>query len=235
MSIIALLFWTLVLLCIASIIAMIAKHHGVSYLIGAFAAAVVIVNVISGKLMTVGSLNISAGILIFSVTFLFTDIISEFWGKAYAKKAVWSGFLGCVLFIVSVYSAIQLAPASFWDGQEAFAKTLGSTARITIASLVAYIIAQSHDVWAYQFWKKKFNVKYLWLRNNCSTGLSQVIDSVLFVTIAFWGVAPVLPIIFSTIVVKWGIAMLDTPFIYAVRWYFERCESKRVGMPIDND
>ncbi|MDP3955839.1 MAG: queuosine precursor transporter [bacterium] len=102
-----------------------------------------------------------------------------------------------------------------------------------MASLVAYVTAQKHYVWAYHFWKKFFNGKHLWIRNNASTGVSQIIDSVIFATIAFYGVIPVMPIIVSTIVVKFIIAALDTPFLYAIRWYFEKVEPAKLGLPVN--
>ena len=116
---------------------------------------------------------------------------------------------------------------------EAFVQTLGTTWRIAAASLIAYIIAQNHDVWAYHFWKKTFKGKHLWLRNNLSTGVSQIIDSILFASIAFYGIAPVIPIILSTIVVKFIIAALDTPFLYGIRWYFEKVKPYKKGRPIE--
>jgi hypothetical protein len=216
------ILWIIGMLAIATIAAIVSKKHGVEYLIGMFVGAVVITTVIANKLVTFGPFTLSASIIVFSITFFLTDVISEFWGKEAAKKAVWAGFLADILLLFSVYVAISWEPASFWTGQEGFAQTLGVTGRIAVASIVAYIIAQNHDVWAFHFWKKKFKGKHLWIRNNFSTGVSQVIDSVIFATIAFLGVAPVVPIILGTIVIKFVIAALDTPFLYAVRWYFEK-------------
>lgn len=212
--------------------AVLAKKYGVEYLIGMFAGAIVITAVIANKIIVFGPFTLSASIVVFSVTFFLTDVISEFWGKQAAKKAVWSGFLANVLLLFSVWMAINWDSAGFWTGQSAFAETLGATGRVAVASMIAYILAQNHDVWSYHLWKKKFKGRHLWLRNNMSTGVSQVIDSIVFVTIAFLGVIPVIPIIISTIVVKFIIAALDTPFIYAVRWYFEKMKPYKKGIPV---
>ena len=227
------LWWILGMLLIASISAIISKKHGVEYLIAMFAAAVVITAVIANKIVVFGPFTLSASIIVFSITFFLTDVISEFWGKKEAQKAVWAGFLDDILLLFAIWVAINWQAAPFWAGQEAFSQTLGAAWRITLASLTAYIIAQNHDVWAYHFWKKTFKGKHLWLRNNLSTGISQVIDSLIFATIAFWGVAPLLPIIISTIVVKFIIAALDTPFLYAVRWYFEKIKPYKKGQPVE--
>lgn len=226
------ILWILGLLTICSIAAVISKKYGVEYLIGMFAGAIVITAVIANKLVVFGPFTLSASIIVFSITFFLTDIISEFWGKKEARKAVWSGFLANIMLLFAIWVAIQWEPASFWEGQEAFQQTLGVVGRIAIASLVAYILAQNHDVWAYHFWKEKFQGKHLWLRNNFSTGVSQIIDSIVFVTIAFYGVVPIMPIIISTIVVKFIIAALDTPFLYAVRWYFEKVPPYKKGLPV---
>ena len=90
--------------------------------------------------------------------------------------------------------------------------------RITIASITAYVISQLHDVWAYNFWKKRN--PHIWVRNNLSTMVSQLIDSLVFVTIAFWGVFELsvfIQIAITTYVLKWVVAALDTPFIYIAK------------------
>jgi uncharacterized integral membrane protein (TIGR00697 family) len=83
-----------------------------------------------------------------------------------------------------------------------------------IASLVAYLCSQYHDVWAFHFWRRVTNARFLWLRNNASTIVSQLLDSVVFITIAFYGRMPVVPLILGQWVVKVGIAVLDTPLVY---------------------
>lgn len=229
MEIITIIIWICITLAISTIAAMVAGHKGVEYLIGIFAGAVVVTAVIANKVVTFGPFTLSASIIVFSVTFFLTDVISEFWGKKEATKAVWAGFLADILLLLSIQIAVAWQPASFWNGQEAFVQTLGTTTRIAIASLVAYILAQNHDVWAFHFWKKKTRGKYLWLRNNLSTGVSQVIDSVVFVTIGFLGIVPVIPMIISTIIVKFIIAGLDTPFIYLVKWRFAKTRPRAVS------
>ncbi|MBW3003008.1 queuosine precursor transporter [Candidatus Woesearchaeota archaeon] len=205
---------------------MVAGHKGVEYLIGLYAAAIVITAVTANKLVTFGSFTVPSCIIVFSVTFFLTDIISEFWGKKMAQKAVWAGFIADLLLLFAVWVAINWQAAPLWQGQEAFVQTLGTTARITFASLVAYIIAQSHDVWAFHFWKKKTKGKHLWIRNNFSTAVSQVIDSIIFIPLAFFGAFPIVPLIISNFTVKFVIAALDTPFIYLVKGYYTRFKPK---------
>ncbi|MFB6246141.1 MAG: queuosine precursor transporter [Candidatus Pacearchaeota archaeon] len=233
MEIFVVLAWIVGMLIIATVSAVLAKKFGPEILVGMFAGAVVITAVIANKIVVFGPFTLSASIIVFSITFFFTDILSEFWGKKKAQKAVWAGFLADVLLLFALWVAIQWEPASFWQNQEAFAKTLGQAPRIVAASLGGYVVAQNYDVWAYHFLKRKTNGKHLWIRNLASTGSSQIIDSVIFATVAFLGKAPVLPVILSTIVVKYIIAALDTPFIYAVRWYYEKVPPKKKSKKVE--
>jgi hypothetical protein len=91
-----------------------------------------------------------------------------------------------------------------------------------VASLTAYLFSQYHDVWAFHFWKRVTTERFLWLRNNASTIVSQLLDSVVFITIAFYGSLPVMPLIFGQWVVKVGIALLDTPFVYLLVYVVRR-------------
>lgn len=100
---------------------------------------------------------------------------------------------------------------------EAFNKVFSLTPRIVIASMVAYLISQTHDVYAFHFWKEKTKGKYLWLRNNASTMVSQAIDTCTFITLAFYGIVPndvLLGMIVWQYLIKVTIALMDTPFMY---------------------
>ena len=98
--------------------------------------------------------------------------------------------------------------------------------RIAIASLTAYLLSQRHDVWAYHFWRKRFSKdNQIWLRNNLSTMVSQLIDSSVFVLIAFYGVfetSVLLEIFITTYILKWVVAAADTPFIYWGKRIFKK-------------
>jgi hypothetical protein len=92
--------------------------------------------------------------------------------------------------------------------------------RIAIASLIAYLISQYHDIWAFHFWKEKTGGRHLWLRNNLSTLISQLLDSLIFTLMAFAGTLPfteLIQIIITTYLLKLVVALIDTPFIYLGR------------------
>jgi uncharacterized integral membrane protein (TIGR00697 family) len=131
---------------------------------------------------------------------------------------VWIGFLSLLGFSLAVAVAIYWPAAPFAvERVDAFNTVLGQTPRIALASVVAYLISQHHDVWAFQFWKERFNGRHLWLRNKTSTIVSQLLDSAIFLFIAFYGIMPIGQMILDMWMVKVIIAMLDTPFMYLGR------------------
>ncbi len=188
-----------------------------------FISSLLLSNIIACKIITLGGLILPAAIILYPLTFLFTDVVAEIEGKKSAADLVMTGFYMSLFMMLVIFIVKILPPAGFWKHQEAYNIILGSTPRIVIASMIAYIISQRHDIWAFHWWKQKTEGKHLWLRNNLSTIASQLIDSVLFITIAFWSVFPPSVIgmmILGQYVVKVGIALLDTPFCYMlVRFY----------------
>lgn len=191
-------------------------------LLSVFVGSITIASVLANKIINVFGFFVPAGILAYSVTFICTDVISEVWGKERAKQTILGGFIALLTTLIVVQIALAWPRAPFWDGDEAFKTILGSTSRIIVASFIAYLISQFHDVWAFHFWKKVTNGNHLWLRNNLSTFFSQFLDSFVFITIAFLGVMPIWPLILGQWVIKLIIAALDTPIVYGVVWLINR-------------
>ncbi len=189
---------------------------------GVFIVSIVAANIASAKIMALGKWVIDAGTLVFPITFLMTDTISEVYGKKIAYRVVITGFI-CTVLAVAVLTLARIAPpAPFWTGQEAFDQVVGTVPRLVFASLATYLISQTHDIWAFDFWKRKTQGKYLWLRNNFSTAVSQGIDTCLFTVFAFAGTVAtreLAAMILSVYVFKVVFALVDTPFCYLlVRW-----------------
>ncbi len=162
------------------------------------------------------------GNVVYATSFLVTDILSENYGKEEAKKAVWIGFFSLISMTLIMNLTLLYTPLA---GDEFATQTKDATStifslmpRIAVASLAAYLIAQRHDVWAFHFWKKRFpESKHLWIRNNLSTLISQLLDSAVFVLIAFVGVFEsglLLEIFITTYLFKFIVAAADTPFVY---------------------
>jgi uncharacterized integral membrane protein (TIGR00697 family) len=182
-----------------------------------FVTCLITANIITVKLISVWGWTVPAGIIAYPLTFLFTDVITELYGRKTASRVVWLGFGASILMVILVVGGGLLKPASFWEGQAAYESTLGMVPRIVLASMIAYLVSQHHDVFAFQFWREKTKSRFLWLRNNASTMVSQALDTGLFITIAFWGTVPdniLVNMLITQYVIKLVIAALDTPFCY---------------------
>jgi len=219
--------WIILTLIVGSFTGILGKKYGVAYPIAIMAGLVVIANILAIKIVSFGPFTVPAGVIAFSMTFLITDILSEKWGEKYARQAIWSGFYANLIFVFSLFIAIywQSAPYAA-EFAEKFKEVLSLAPRVAIAGFIAYLISQHHDVWAFHFWKRITKGKYLWLRNNASTVVSQLLDSIIFISIAFYGLFPVWPLILGQWVVKIIIAVLDTPFMYGVSWLMDKIKIK---------
>ncbi len=195
-------------------------------LLSVFIACMAFINIVSAKLWSFMGLTISSGIMAYWLTFPITDVVGEVYGRARAQLVVWLGFGANILVLSMSQLAIALPPAAGYAHQKELETVLGAVPVIVAASLAAYMCAQTHDVWAFAFWKRVTNGRHLWLRNNLSTVSSQLIDSVVFNGIAFWAFAPVrMPLteLLAMTLGYWGfkvgIALLDTPVVYGlVHW-----------------
>jgi len=184
-------------------------------LVGIFVGCLVSSNFIAVKLVRVGWLVFPAAVIAYSITFTVTDIISEVYGRRAAGYAVWAGFAANVFAVIMVIGGWLLPPLA--PSFQAKYSVLLSTPRIVAASMAAYLLSQNHDVIAFHFWKAFTRGRHLWLRNNASTAVSQLIDTCTFITLAFYGVVPtaiLLNMIASQYAVKLIIAACDTPFVY---------------------
>jgi uncharacterized integral membrane protein (TIGR00697 family) len=183
-----------------------------------FVGSLVIASVLASKIITVFGMVVPAGVLAYCITFVVTDVVSELWGREKANTVVLGGFVALFISLILVRLALLWPPAVFWPHDSAFRTILDSTSRIIVASFSAYLLSQYHDVWAFHLLRRLTGGKHLWLRNNLSTAVSQLIDTVVFITIAFYGVMPVIPLILGQWAIKLTIALLDTPVVYAAVW-----------------
>ena len=185
------------------------------------AIAVIIANIQVMKTVEIFGLVTAFGTVIYSSLFLVTDILNENHSKKEAQKSVWIGFfvllsttliMQITLFFVPHESSLALS--------EDIATVFSVLPRIAFASVIAYVISQSHDVWFFNRLKKKQKKDRLWVRNNVSTMVSQLIDNTVFTLVAFIGVFSwdiIAQIFFVSIVMKIVVAVCDTPFVYWAR------------------
>lgn len=167
------------------------------------------------------------GNILFASTFLVTDILSETEGKEAAKKAVTLGIVTSVVFVLISQSWLLYLPNENDFAMPAIRSVFTNTPRLMISSIVVYAIVQMFDVWAYHaIWKKtekycKDSKRFLWLRNNGSTLVSQFFNTFLYTFAAFLFIYPVgtlMNIVLSSYVIFIVTSLLDTPAVYAARW-----------------
>jgi queuosine precursor transporter len=192
--------------------------------------SVIVANIQVIQTVKLFGLVATLGNIVYATSFLVTDILSENYGKQEAKKAVWIGFFSLISMTLLMNLALQFIPFSGDDfaavAHEATSTIFSLMPRIAVASLAAYLLSQRHDVWAYHFWRNRFpKDNQIWLRNNLSTMISQLIDSIVFVAIAFWGVydwGVLFEIFLTTYILKWVVAAADTPFVYWGKRIFKK-------------
>lgn len=187
------------------------------YLNALFVGLLLISNILGVKLFSIGEFILPAAAIVYVVTYLITDVIGEVYGKDAARKTVQAGFVTQVIALIFIFIAIHLPAASVFESQSEFETILGGSFRVILASLISYIASQNLDVSLFHRLKAKHGEKKLWLRNNLSTMTSQLIDTTLFITIAFWGTVPtnvLLGMIVTQYIFKFCIALIDTPFAY---------------------
>jgi len=158
-------------------------------------------------------LHLSVGVFMFPVVFLMTDIIGEVYGKRIARFFVLAGFVSTTLFIAYTFLSLGLpwSPRADWV-HESYNTVFGISARIAIASLVAFAIAEYQDVFSFFFLKARIGNRFFWLRSFLSNLWSQFLDTIIFMTIAFYGVYETSLLI--TLIVSWWLFKVSVGFLY---------------------
>lgn len=199
------------------------------------AAATILANIEVLLLVDAFGMEMTLGNILFATTFIVTDILSETEGKEAAQKAVALGIACSVLFLIINQSWLYYVPSAGDWAAPSFHAIFESTPRMLLSSLAVYAVAQTADVWLYHFWwdltRKRFGDarRFLWLRNNGSTLVSQLINTVLFTLCAFWGTydpSTIGSIILSSYVIFIVTSLADTPTVYLARRIHDRAAAK---------
>ncbi len=202
------------------------KFFGKSGIYVASVIATILANVEVIILINAFGMEQTLGNVLFATTFLATDILSECEGKKAAQKAVYLGVAGSLFFLVLSQSWMLYTPSENDTAMDSIIGVFSNTPRMIIASLAVYAISQLFDVWLYHKWwahtEKRFGdkKKFLWLRNNGSTLISQIVNTALFTIFAFVGTydaKTLLSIFVSSYIIYVVTSVVDTPFLYLAR------------------
>ena len=209
------------------------KAIGLYLLLGtSFVAFLITCNLIANKFIAIPvffreePLVVSAGILPYPVTFLITDLLSEFYGHKKSTWVVLSGLFASILILGLLKFAASFPAWEFSPVSDLYFDTVfGNSKRVIAASMAAYLCAQLVDVKLYDFWKKLTGGRFLWIRNNGSTILSQLLDTSLVVLVLFWGSGQhenMGDLILDGWLFKLLMALVDTPIIYLLVYLIRR-------------
>lgn len=186
-----------------------------------YVTLVVISNIIASKTIAFDfgfkTFFAPGAVLLFAATFLLTDIVNEKFGRKETQRMILLAVGTQIALTAFSYLIVHATPAPFFQNQSAFESIFGMVPRLVIASLITFFISENLDAYLFHWFKKLTDGKQLWMRNAFSSLPSMLVDSVLFVTLAFYGVMPIMPLIIGLTVTKWLVGVIDIPFMYLSR------------------
>jgi hypothetical protein len=194
-----------------------------------FVSVLLISNVASTKIVDFGKFTFDAGTLLFPLSYIFGDILTEVYGYKKSKQVIWLGFFMALLMSLVFIIVGALPAAPDWGNQEAYDKILGLTPRIVLASLVAYTLGSFSNAFILAKMKIWSKGKKLWVRTIGSTVVGELVDSTLFILIAFVGILPsslLLTLIISNYIFKTLVEVLFTPLTYRVIAFLKKKEGE---------
>ena len=169
-----------------------ADSHSTAFVVvvAGFVISLLVANIIAVKLIAVGPWIMPAGVIIFPVSYILGDVLTEVYGYRRARQVIWLGFACNLLAVLAIALAQALPPAGFWDGQAAFERILGYAPRLLLASFLAYLVGEFANAYVLARMKILTRGRWLWTRTIGSTLVGQWLDSAVFITVAFAGVLP---------------------------------------------
>lgn len=156
-----------------------------------FCVCLICSNLLEVKMVSLGGITATVGLIVFPISYIINDCIAEVWGYRKARLIIWMGFLMNLLAVIFIQVAIVLPAAPFWEGQDAFVSTFSSTPRILLASFIAFLAGSFLNAYVMSRMKISSGGKHFSLRAIASTVVGESADSLLFFPIAFGGVVPV--------------------------------------------
>lgn len=184
-----------------------------------FVVVLMISNTVATKLFQLGPFFFTGAIIIFPISYIFGDILTEVYGYRASRRIIWAGFASIIVMSVIYYLVQLLPPAPFWPNQGAYEAILGLVPRIVLGSIIGYFAGEFSNSYVLSKLKIWTKGKHLWVRTISSTIVGEGVDTILFATIAFGGVIPWnnLPIlIISGYIAKVLIEVLFTPITYII-------------------
>lgn len=204
-------------------------YRYLNFITALFVTVLLVSNVASTKFLVLGPFTFDGGTLLFPLSYIFGDILTEVYGYRQSRRVIWTGF-ACLGLMVVTFGLVDILPAaSEWTLQEAYHAILGQTPRIVIASLIAYWAGEFINSYLLAKMKLWTGGRFLWMRTLGSTIFGEAVDTVTFVLVAFagaWPAALLWTVFISNYVFKVGIEALFTPFTYRIVNFLKRAENE---------
>ncbi len=198
-------------------------------IMAAFVAVLLISNVASSKILCLGPFTFDGGTILFPISYIFGDVLTEVYGYARGRRVIQNGFAAALLMAVVFAIVGALPPAPGWENQKAYQAILGMTPRIVAGSLIAYFFGEFSNSWVLAKMKILTQGRWLWTRTIASTLVGEGIDTLLFVLIAFYGQLPgelLRDVILSNYFFKCGVEAALTPVTYRIVNGLKRVEQE---------
>ena len=214
------------------------NYRWLPFITALFVTTLVISNIIAVKLISIGGLFVPAAVILFPVAYIFGDVLTEVYGFARARQVIWTGFFCNLVAVLAIWLAGLLPAAPFWvagsfstpdTAQQAYNAILGFTPRLLLASFAAYLVGEFLNSFILAKLKVRTAGRHLWLRTIVSTIVGEGADSLVFITLAFWGIFPP-DVIVQSILSQWTVKVvyetLATPLTYLVVNALKKAESE---------
>ena len=206
-----------------------AQQHSTWFVavVALFITALLIANIIAVKLVALLGFILPAAVIIFPISYILGDVLTEVYGYRRARQVIWLAFACNVLAVAAIWVGQVLPGAEFWEAQAAYERILGFTPRLLLASFCAYLVGEFANSFVLAKMKVLTEGRWLWSRTIASTLVGQGLDSLVFITIAFFGILPPAALL-TTIITQWlfktGYEVIATPLTYAVVNFLKRAE-----------
>ncbi len=214
------------------------KERWLPAITGVFVTSLIVSNIIAVKLISVGPIFLTAAIILFPVSYIFGDILTEVYGYARARRVIWIGFSCNLLAVIAIWFSIELPSAPFWRmgpfdspnaSQVAYETVFGFTPRILAASFLAYLAGEFLNSFVLAKLKIATQGRHLWMRTIGSTIIGQLVDSGIFISLAFYGTMPLEflgAVVFNQWWMKTAYEAAVTPLTYLAVNYLKRVEKE---------
>jgi len=197
------------------------------FIVAVFITCLITANIVAVKLVEISGFVLPAGTIIFPISYIFGDVLTEVYGFRQARRVIWLGFFCNFIVVVAIWIGQVLPPSSFWDGQKAYERILGYTPRLLVASFLAYLVGEFANSFVLAKMKIATKGRWLWTRTIGSTLVGEGLDSLVFMTLAFAGTIPMAALLLA-ILTQWLVKSVyeaaATPLTYIVVNFLKRKE-----------